>query len=103
MLLRWLKQLPDAIVRMRPQLALSLARNLFISGHIPETLRWVQAAERMLTAPEHPRSQMGLGHSSTDTSTGNDAPAELERERLVGEVAARRAVIAAYLGEIGRA
>ena len=97
LVLHWLRQIPSDVLQSRPRLALFYARNLFFAGDFSATIRWTQAAETALMA------------SSTTVSTGYLAPAESlqmtqalseqERELLLGEAAARKAIVTALAGE----
>jgi LuxR family maltose regulon positive regulatory protein len=100
-MLQWLQQLPAEIVRTRPRLALYYAGILFVAGYPREVELWLQAAEVALTAtdplpsPVHPEPR--------ETTSSTSIVSLKERERLLGEIAARRAVVAAYYGEGQRA
>ncbi|MFL5657719.1 MAG: LuxR C-terminal-related transcriptional regulator [Ktedonobacteraceae bacterium] len=103
MMLQWLRQLPSEIVRTRPRIALYYAGILFIAGHLKEVEHWVQAAEVGLTATDALSSPVRAESPETTYSTSVTSLRDHERERLLGEIVARRAVVAAYYGEGQRA
>lgn len=83
-LLRWFGRLPEAVLRADPQLCIAYVNALFWTGQTPKAVLWLDAAEAALR----------------DTSTG-DAPVEPERERMLGDVAGKRAFRKATLEEDG--
>lgn len=99
---RWLEQLPEETMRGRPRLCLAYARSLRIAAQPRAAEPWLQAAEAaLLASPASPSS-----HSDDPTQvaemTENDIPVfpkERERDRLLGEILALRALIAGMYGE----
>lgn len=89
---RWLQQLPVEIVRARPYLCLAYARALHLSGQTQEMEPWLQAAEAALEAGDCTARQQN-GISTRQQPEGH------EREKLLGELAAMRAFVAANYGE----
>jgi LuxR family maltose regulon positive regulatory protein len=98
LMLRWLEEIPASVVRTRPRLALYYARNLFFVGRLREIEPWVQAAEATLSKGIS-RSIVSGVTPETPSLASAPGPEDREGERLLGEVAARRAIIAALYGK----
>ncbi len=94
MVRRWLEKLPVEIVRSRPRLCLAYAKTLFMVAPYTTMERWLQDAETAvratLTAPPNGTAD-----------TGASPPTQRhERDNLLGEIVAYRAIITGYyLGE----
>lgn len=83
-LLRWLERLPEAVLRAQPQLCIAYVNALFWTGQVSKAALWLDAAEAALR----------------DTSASGIA-ADPERERMLGDITAKRAFRAAALEEDG--
>ena len=96
MLWRWLEQLPSQVVRRRPRLCLAYASILHMAARTKEAERWLEAAETAITS---------VSASSTALTAGATRPTSLsiaegqEQDKLLGEILARRGLIAVYYGE----
>ncbi|BCL83736.1 LuxR family transcriptional regulator [Ktedonobacteria bacterium brp13] len=98
LMLRWLRQIPVSMVQTRPRLALYYARNLFFAGHLREIEPWVQAAEATLLKDASSPIQSGATPEAREEASAPH-PEDHEHEQLLGEVAARRAIVAALYGD----
>src|SRR6266446_1551341 len=90
----WLEQLPVEVVRSRPRLCLAYAKTLFMVAPYMTMERWLHDAETALQAT--------VTTSTNETAEpGAFPPSERqERDNLLGEIAAYRAIITGYyLGE----
>ncbi len=90
----WLEQLPAEVVRSRPRLCLAYAQTLFMVAPYTTMERWLHDAETALQAT--------LPTPTNETAEpGAFPPSERqERDNLLGEIAAYRAIITGYyLGE----
>ncbi|HKF35879.1 MAG TPA: AAA family ATPase [Ktedonobacteraceae bacterium] len=96
MLWRWLEQLPSQVVRQRPRLCLAYASILHLAARIKEAGPWLEAAETAIAATR--ASSAALTADDTQPTslsmTGGHA-----QDKLLGEMLARRALIAVYYGE----
>jgi len=90
LLWRWLEQLPAEVVRSRPRLCLAYASILHLAARTKEISPWLQAAEVALEASLSTRTP-----SAFETAD----PEGHEREKILGEIVARRALVAAYYGD----
>jgi LuxR family maltose regulon positive regulatory protein len=87
---RWLEQLPASVVRSRPRLCLASAKTVFMVSSYPTMRRWLDDAETPLR---------GTSLVSTDETSeaGVSLPStQDERENLLGEIAAQRAIMTGY-------
>ncbi len=87
---RWLEQLPASVVRSRPRLCLASAKTVFMVSSYPTMRRWLDDAEIPLR---------GTSLVSTDETSeaGVSLPStQDERENLLGEIAAQRAIMTGY-------
>jgi LuxR family maltose regulon positive regulatory protein len=94
MLWNWLQQIPAAVVSARPrlcQLNISLINRV---GPLKEAFPWLEALERAIVAA--PLGQRESAHGLLVLS-------ERDREQLLGQIAASRALITAYYGDGERA
>ncbi len=90
LLRRWLEKLPVEVVRSRPRLCLAYAKTLFMVAPYTIVACWLSDAETALRA-------MGIASTHESAATGAlPPPAGPERENLLGEVAAYRAIITGY-------
>jgi LuxR family maltose regulon positive regulatory protein len=109
---RWLQQLPEEIIRARPHLCLAYARSLRLAAQTRVAETWLQAAEAALlrsTSPAPPSTAGGTGGLPNDHRVQSGAVAQEratvvspghERDRLLGEILALRAlVIATHYGD----
>jgi LuxR family maltose regulon positive regulatory protein len=87
---RWLEELPTDVVRSRPRLCLASAKTVFMGASYTTIERWLDDAETALRdtypTPANSTAEAGARLSSTQD----------ERENLLGEIAAQRAVITGY-------
>jgi LuxR family maltose regulon positive regulatory protein len=94
MVRRWLEKLPTEVIRSRPRLCLAYAKTLFMVSSYTTIERWLQDAETTLrgTSP---------APTNEAAETGASPPTEQhQRDNLLGEIAASRAIITGYyLGE----
>ncbi len=81
---RWFGHLPDAVLRVQPQLCIAYVNALFWTGQMSSAARWLNAAE-----------------SALRDSSACDMSAEPERERMLGDVTAKRAFLVAAYEEDG--
>ena len=91
---RWLEKLPDDVMRSRPRLCLAYAKTLFMVAPYTTMERWLQDAETALrgTSPVLKNGTAEIGAVSLSE--------QHERDNLLGEIAAYRAIITGYyLGE----
>src|SRR5689334_10694945 len=91
---RWLENLPDDVMRSRPRLCLAYAKTLFMVAPYTTMERWLQDAETALrgTSPVLKNGTAEIGAVSLSE--------QHERDNLLGEIAAYRAIIIGYyLGE----
>jgi LuxR family transcriptional regulator, maltose regulon positive regulatory protein len=94
MLRRWLEQLPAEVMRSRPRLCLAYAKTLFMVAPYTTMERWLQDAEAALRGTSPP-----LTHETVETGAISLSE-QHERDNLLGEIAAHRAIITGYhLGE----
>ncbi|TME12857.1 MAG: NACHT domain-containing protein [Chloroflexi bacterium] len=94
MLRRWLENLPAEVMRSRPRLCLAYAKTLFMVSSYTTMERWLQDAETALrgTSP-------ALTNETAETGAVSLSE-QHERDNLLGEIAAYRAIITGYyLGE----
>ncbi len=97
MVRRWLEQLPVEIVRSRPRLCLAYAKTLFMVAPYTTMERWLSDAETAL------RGEL-LAPMHVTADTGASPPIERhERDNLLGEIAASRAIITGYYQGDGHA
>ncbi len=114
MLWHWLEQLPQQVVRRRPRLCLAYASILHLAARIKETEPWLREAEAAIAASRESSTtwQPQGSHTSplrplprhfkiTDHHLVVETQHELDR--LLGEILARRALIAVYYGESKKA
>ncbi len=87
MVRRWLEQLPVEVVRARPRLCLAYAKTLFMVAPYTTMESWLHDAEAAVwaTAP-----------APTERITETGARPPQERDNLLGEIAAYRAIITGY-------
>lgn len=83
-LLGWLERLPETLLRVQARLCIAYVNALFWTGQMSRAVRWLYIAEAALR----------------DSSAG-DRLAESERERLLGDVIAKRAFLVAAHEEDG--
>ncbi|HLZ59736.1 MAG TPA: LuxR C-terminal-related transcriptional regulator [Ktedonosporobacter sp.] len=84
---RWLEKLPVEVTRSRPRLCLAYAKTLFMVSSYPTMQRWLQDAETSLQSTS----------SDLKNETEASSPSEQsERDNLLGEIAAQRAIITGY-------
>jgi len=87
---RRLEQLPTSVVRSRPRLCLAYAKTLFMGASYTTIERWLDDAETALQdtlrTPANGTAEAGVPLTSTQD----------ERENLLGEITAQRAVITGY-------
>jgi ATP/maltotriose-dependent transcriptional regulator MalT len=88
---RWLAALPDQLIISKPHLCILQAWDLFTGGQLDGADRSLQAAERMID----PGTEQGRVSSRM-----RDQLCEADRMKLSGRVAAIRAFIASYSGDI---
>ena len=90
MLRRWLEKLPAEVVRSRPRLCLAYAKTLFMVSSYTTMERWLQDAETALrgTSPALTNETAATGAVSLSE--------QHERDNLLGEIAAQRAIITGY-------
>ena len=97
---RWLEALPEAHVRVRPRLCLFYASALIGEAQFDAAEEWLRDAERNLgagtDAPAAIATAGPIGRSETAPDTNRSA----ELEGVLGEVAALRAYIAAFRGDL---
>ena len=87
---RWLEQLPADVVRSRPRLCLAYAKTLFMGASYTTLEHWLDDAETAL---------QGTLRTPANGTTEAKVPlpsVQDEREKLLGEIAAQRAVITGY-------
>ncbi|MBV7337478.1 LuxR C-terminal-related transcriptional regulator [Chloroflexi bacterium TSY] len=60
-LLRWLKELPEQVIQMRPRLCLEYSWALLITGEFEAPKPYLQAAEETLTTKSNPADETLLG------------------------------------------
>ena len=90
MLRRWLEQLPVEVVRSRPRLCLAYAKILFMVAPYVTIESWLRDAETAL------RATLPAPTDGT-AETGALPPSKRqERDNLLGEIAAFRAIITAF-------
>ena len=94
----WLVALPDALVRTRPPLCLLHAEVLVAAGHLDASEARLHDAERGLGTGTEGGTRASTGSSVHPRQTEE----RTEREGLLGEVAAIRALIAALRRDIPR-
>ena len=87
---RWLEKLPAEVMRSRPRLCLAYAKTLFMVSSYPTMQRWLQDAETSLqsTSPD-------LKNETAETEASSLSK-QSERDNLLGEIAAQRAIITGY-------
>jgi LuxR family maltose regulon positive regulatory protein len=87
---RWLEQLPPEVARSRPRLCLASAKTLFMGASYTTLERWLDDANTAL--------QGALGTPAYGTAEAKVPlpSAQDERENLLGEITAQRAVITGY-------
>jgi LuxR family maltose regulon positive regulatory protein len=83
-LLRWLGRLPEAVLHAQPQLCIAYVNALFWTGQTSRIPLWLDAAEA------------ALRHTLVA-----DTPVEPERNRMLGDVIAKRAFLVATYEEDG--
>lgn len=84
---RWFGRLPEEVLRTQPRLCIAYVNALFWTGQTAKAAFWLDAAEAALRHP-----------SAAET------PLEPERERMVGDITAKRAfLVAAYEEDAERA
>jgi LuxR family transcriptional regulator, maltose regulon positive regulatory protein len=87
---RWLEQLPPEVLRSRPRLCLASAKTLFMGASYTTLERWLDDAETALQGTLRTPAN-GPAEAEVPLSSAQD-----ERENLLGEIAAQRAVITGY-------
>jgi len=87
---RWLEELPADVVRSRPRLCLASAKTVFMGASYATIERWLDDAETALQDPL-PTPANGTAEAGVPLTSPQD-----ERENLLGEIAAQRAVITGY-------
>jgi LuxR family maltose regulon positive regulatory protein len=87
---RWLEQLPPDALRSRPRLCLAYAKTVFMGASYTTIERWLDDAETAL------RDTFPVPTNGTTEAGGPLPSAQDERENLLGEIAAQRAVITGY-------
>jgi len=90
---RWLEALPENLLLSKPQLSIFHASSMFISGRLGEAEKRLQDVESMLRLVN--RTSDG---SASVESTGPDLSAE--QRKYIGRIAATRAGMAFYQGDI---
>jgi LuxR family maltose regulon positive regulatory protein len=91
---RWLKALPDELIRARPVLSVALAGALLVSGQLEGVEARLRDAERWLD------TTADAGDGSDVPSTGMVVVDEEEFRRLPGAIAIYRAAQALALGDV---
>ena len=86
----WLEDLPADVVRSRPRLCLASAKTVFMGASYTTIERWLDDAETAL------RDTFPVPASSTAKAGARLSSTQDERENLLGEIAAQRAVITGY-------
>jgi LuxR family maltose regulon positive regulatory protein len=87
---RWLEELPADVVRSRPRLCLASAKTVFMGASYTTIERWLDDAETALR-DTYPTSANSTAEAGARLSSTQD-----ERENLLGEITAQRAVITGY-------
>jgi ATP/maltotriose-dependent transcriptional regulator MalT len=87
---RWLEELPADVVRSRPRLCLASAKTVFMGASYTTIERWLDDAETALR-DTYPTSANSTAEAEARLSSTKD-----ERENLLGEMTAQRAVITGY-------
>jgi LuxR family maltose regulon positive regulatory protein len=87
---RWLEQLPTDVVRSRPRLCLAYAKTVFMVSSYPTMQRWLDDAETAL------RNTFPTPANGTAETRVQLPSAQNERENLLGEIAAQRAIMTGY-------
>jgi LuxR family maltose regulon positive regulatory protein len=90
MLRRWLEQLPTEVLRSRPRLCLAYAKTMFMGASYTAVERWLDDAETALRNT-FPTLANGTAEAGVQLPSAQD-----ERENLLGEIAAQRAIITGY-------
>ena len=97
---RWLQQLPEEIIRARPRLCLVFVRSLFLAAQFRAAEPWLQAAEvALLASASAPSSLQPTQLAQGTENDGTAFPQEHERDRLLGEILALRALVSGTYGE----
>ena len=96
MLWRGLEQLPSQVVRRRPRLCLAYASILHMAARTKEAEPWLEAAEAAIAAAR--TSSVALTAEAAQP-TSLSMPEGHGQDKLLGEIFARRALIAGYYGE----
>jgi LuxR family maltose regulon positive regulatory protein len=87
---RWLEQLPAEVLRSRPRLCLAYAKTVFMGASYATIERWLDDAETALQ-DAFPTPANGMAEAGVQLPSAQD-----EREKLLGEIAAQRAIITGY-------
>jgi LuxR family maltose regulon positive regulatory protein len=89
----WLEQLPTDVVRSRPRLCLASAKTVFMASSYPTMQRWLDDAESALpgTFPTPTDGTAEAAEPAGPLPSSGD-----ERENLLGEIAAQRAIMTGY-------
>ena len=87
---RWLEQLPASVVRSRPRLCLGSAKTVFMVSSYPTMQRWLDDAETAVRGT-FPTPTNGTAEAGAPLPSSRD-----ERENLLGEIAAQRAIMTGY-------
>jgi LuxR family maltose regulon positive regulatory protein len=100
----WLEQLPASILRSRPRLCLTYAKTLFMVSSSPTMQRWLDDAETAFSTTQYwqgdaePSEQTAFPTSANETTVAGALLSVTpdERENLLGEIAAQRAIMTGY-------
>jgi LuxR family maltose regulon positive regulatory protein len=95
MVRRWLEKLPAEVMRSRPRLCLAYAKTLFMVSSYTTIERWLQDAETAL------RGTSPALANETAESGAVALSEQHERDNLLGEIAAYRAIITGYYLGVG--
>ena len=100
---RWFERLPDAVLRAHPGLCVAYASALFFVAEPPNGTPWLDVAEAALRgAPGAIQTKdAGAAAPQETREPGLSMPQGHEREKMLAEIAARRAFIAAVYQEDG--
>jgi LuxR family maltose regulon positive regulatory protein len=89
----WLERMPEAVLRTRPRLSIAYVNALWWSDHPSKVLPWLEAAGAALQAPS--------GGDIPAATARDERERERERERMLADVTAKRAFVAATYEEDG--